>query len=427
MSTINRRDFVKLAGAATALGAAGFPLLSFGAAKARVVVVGGGYAGAIAAKYTKMYAPEAEVTLIEKEKDYISCPFSNEVLGGERDMKSLTFNYAALGKRGIKVVTDEVVDLDPAKKVVKTKGGKTFEADYLIVAPGVAFKWGAVPGYDEAASELVPHAWKAGPQTLMLKKQIEGMKDGGLVVIVAPPNPFRCPPGPYERAAQIAFFLKHHGKTKSKVLILDAKDKFSKQGLFMAGWKHNYGDMIEWKSGAEGGKVEAIDPKTRTAKAEFDEYKADVLNVIPPQKAGPIAEKAGLTDDKGWCPVEAASFESKKAKGVYVVGDACIAGAMPKSAYAANTQAKVAAANIASAILGAKAPRPAYTNTCYSLIAPDYGISVAGVYTIGADGSIGEVAGSGGISAADLSLEGRKREAVYGISWYKNITSDTFS
>jgi sulfide dehydrogenase [flavocytochrome c] flavoprotein subunit len=424
--TMNRRDFVKLTGAMTALGAVGFPMVSRGAAKARVVVVGGGYSGAIAAKYAKIYVPDAEVTLIEKDKEYISCPFSNEVLSGERDLKSLTFTYGALGKRGIKVVNDEVTDIDLGKKVVKTKGGKSIEGDFVVVAPGIAFKWGALPGYDEAASATIPHAWKAGPQTTLLKKQIEGVKDGGLVVIVAPQNPYRCPPGPYERAAQIAHYLSHHGKGKSKVLILDPKDKFSKQGLFMAGWKAKYGDMISWKSGAEGGKVEEINAKTRLVKTEFDEYKPDVLNVIPPQKAGPIAEKAGLTDDKGWCPVNQTTFESKKAKGVYVIGDACIAGAMPKSAYAANTQAKVAAANIAAAILGGTVPKPAFTNTCYSLIAPDYGISVAGIYAPGPDGTLVEVQGSGGISPADASLDTRKREAVYGVSWYKNIVADTF-
>jgi sulfide dehydrogenase [flavocytochrome c] flavoprotein subunit len=426
MSSINRREFVKLAGAATALGTMGFPLIGFGAPKAKVVVVGGGYSGAIAAKYIRMYAPDIEVTLIEKEKEYISCPFSNEVISGERDIKSLTFTYAGLAKHGVNVVTDEVVEIDAAKKTVKTKGGKSFEADYLVVAPGIAFKWGAIPGYDEAASETIPHAWKAGPQTLLLKKQIDAMKDGGLAIIVAPANPFRCPPGPYERAAQMAFALKHHGKNKSKVMILDAKDAFSKQGLFTAGWKHNYGDMIEWVGASAGGKVESIDAKTRTVKGEFDEYKPDVLNVIPPQKAGPIAEKAGLTDEKGWCPVHGATFESKKAAGVYVVGDACIAGAMPKSGYAANTQAKVAAANIAAAVLGLKIAKPALTNTCYSLIAPDYGISVAGVYGIGPDGNIVDVQGSGGISPADASLETRKREAVYGLSWYDNIVADTF-
>jgi sulfide dehydrogenase [flavocytochrome c] flavoprotein subunit len=424
--TINRRDFVKVTGAATALGTLGFPMLSFGAAKAKVVVVGGGYAGATAAKYAKMYNKDLDVTLVEAGKEYISCPFSNEVVSGHRDMKSLTFGYGPMAKHGITVVNDEVTDIDSAKKSVKTKGGKTLAYDYLIVAPGIAFKWGALAGYDEAASEVWPHAWKAGPQTLLLKKKVEAVPDGGLVVIVAPPNPYRCPPGPYERAAQIAHYLKHHGKTKAKVLILDPKDKFSKQGLFVAGWKHNYGDMIEWKSGAEGGKVEAVDAKAGVIKSEFDEYKPDAASVIPPQKAGLIAEKAGLTDDKGWCPVDQATFESKKAKDVFVIGDAAVAGALPKSAYAAQSQAKVAAAVIAAKTLGVAVPKVAYTNTCYSLIAPDYGISVAGVYKLNAEGAIVEVEGAGGVSPADASLEARAREAAYGLGWYKSITADTF-
>jgi sulfide dehydrogenase [flavocytochrome c] flavoprotein subunit len=427
MSTINRRDFVKLAGAATALGTVGFPMISLGAAKARVVVVGGGYAGAIAAKYTKMYVPDADVILIERKKEYISHPFSNEVIGGERDIKTLTFTYAGLEKRGIECLNDEVTDIDIVAKTVKTKSGKSLKADYLVVAPGIEIKWGAIEGYGQAAAELAPHAWEAGPQTLLLKKQVDACPDGGLIIISAPPNPFRCPPGPYERAAQIAFNLTHHGKKKAKVLILDAKEAFSKQGLFMEGWKHNYGDMIEWVGASAGGKVESVDAKTLTVKTEFEEYKADVLNVVPPHKCGLIAEKVGLTNEAGWCPVNQATFESKKAPGVYVVGDSCIAGAMPKSGYAANTQAKVAAANVAGAILGMKIEKPFLTNTCYSLIAPDYGISVAGVYQVGPDGNIVDVQGSGGISPVGAPIEARRREAVYGVSWYNNIVSDAFS
>lgn len=427
MSTMNRRDFVKLAGAATAVGTVGFPMVGFGAPKATVVVIGGGYAGAIAAKYTKMYAPDAEVTLIERKKEYISHPFSNEVLGGERDIKSLTFTYAGLEKRGIKVLQDEVLDIDIVSKTVKTKGGKSLKADYLIVAPGIEIKWGAIPGYGQEAAELAPHAWEAGPQTLLLKKQIDAVPDGGLVVIVAPANPFRCPPGPYERAAQIAMNLTHAGKKKSKVMILDAKDAFSKQALFNEGWKHNYGDMIQWVGASAGGKVMEIDAKSLTAKTEFEDYKANVLNVIPPHRCGAIAAKVGLTDDSGWCPVNQATFESKKAKGVFVVGDSCIAGAMPKSGYAANTQAKVAAANVAAAILGMKVEKPFLTNTCYSLLSHDYGISVAGVYEVNPEGVLADVKGSGGISTVGAPLDTRKREAVYGVSWYNNIVSDMFT
>lgn len=426
MSMIERREFIQRAGAAAALAALGLPRRSRGAAAARVVVVGGGFAGATAARYTREYAPDAEVTLIEKDEAYVSCPFSNEVLSGERDIASLTFGYAGLARRGVHVVIDEVLDLDPAAKTVKTRGGKTLTADFLVVAPGIAFRWNAIPGYDEAASETIPHAWKAGPQTLLLRRQIEAMRDGGLLVIVAPPTPYRCPPGPYERAAQIAHYLTHHGKGKSKVLILDPKDSFSKRPLFLEGWKHNYGDMVEWRPGAEGGKVESIDPKTRVVRAEFDEYRPDVLNVVPPQKAGLLAEKSGLTDERGWCPIVPESFESTRAKGVYVVGDATSAGAMAKAAYSSNTQAKVAAAHIASTILGTRPPRPAYTNTCWSLLAPDYGISAASIYTIGPEGRIIEVPGAGGYSPENAPIEQRRREAEYGKSWYENITRDTY-
>jgi sulfide dehydrogenase [flavocytochrome c] flavoprotein subunit len=425
--TMNRRDFVKLTGAATALGTLSFPFVSHGAAKkARLVVVGGGFAGATAAKYARLYNKDLDVTLVEALKEYVSCPFSNEVLSGERDMKSLTFGYGGLAKHGVTVVNDEVTDIDSEKKSVKTKGGKSLAYDYLIVAPGVDFKWGALAGYDEAASEVWPHAWKAGPQTVLLRKKIEAVPDGGLFLIVAPANPYRCPPGPYERAAQVAHYFKHHGKAKAKVLILDPKDAFSKQGLFTAGWKHNYGDMIEWKSASQGGKVEEVDAKAGIIKTEFEEYKPDAACVIPPHGAGKIAVKAGLTDEKGWCPVNQATFESKKAKDVYVIGDAAIAGALPKSAYAATSQAKVAAATIAAKTLGVAVPKVAYTNTCYSLIAPDYGISVAGVYQLNAEGVIVDVQGAGGVSPADASLETRAREAVYGLSWYKNIMADTF-
>jgi sulfide dehydrogenase [flavocytochrome c] flavoprotein subunit len=352
---------------------------------------------------------------------------SNEVLSGERTLDSLKFGYDGIAKQGVKVIHKAATAIDGAGKKVTLDGGEVLQFDACVVSPGIELKFEAIEGYSAEAAEKMPHAWKAGPQTTLLRKQLEAMADGGLVIISAPADPFRCPPGPYERAALIAHYLKQ-AKPKSKVMILDAKEKFAKQGLFMEGWKKLYGDMIEWVPASKEGKVVRVDAAANTVWAgELEnEHKGAVVNIIPPQTAGKIAITSGLADDKGWCPVNQATFESKKAPGVYVVGDASIAGAMPKSGYAANSQAKVAAANIAAAILGIAAPRPAYTNTCYSLIAPDYGISVAGVYTLGADGSIGEVAGSGGISAADLSLEGRKREAVYGISWYKNITSDTF-
>ncbi len=422
--TINRRDFVKVLGASAAVGAAGIPFIAHAGKKARVVVVGGGYAGATCAKYLTIYEPDIDVTLIEQNQKFYSCPLSNEVLAGERKLDTLRFGYDGLRNRGINVVYDKVTDVDPAAKKVKTGGGKSFGYDYLVVGPGISFVPGAIEGYDEAAAEKMPHAWKAGPQTALLRKQVEGMKNGGVVMISAPPNPFRCPPGPYERAAQIAHYLKHH-KPKSKVIIMDAKDRFSKQGLFTEGYNMFYKDMIEWRSAADDGSVVGVDAANGVLMTEFDEHTPDVANIIPPQRAGEIAVNAGLTDDSGWCPVNQRNFESTLHKSVYVIGDACIAGKMPKSGYAANSQGKVAAADIASRANGMKMPEPSYVNTCYSLITPEHGISVAMVYEL-KDGKIVGVKGSGGLSPMGADPAVREAEAVYARSWYHNITADIF-
>ena len=248
-SSITRREFIKVAGGMAALGLTGFPMISRGA-KAQVVVVGGGYGGAIAAKYLRLADPDIDVVLIEKDAKFISCPLSNEVLGGERVLASLTFTYDGLASHGVKIVNADVTEIDTEKHKVRTKDGQSFDYARLILSPGIAFKFGAIEGYDQAAAEIMPHAWKAGPQTLLLRQQIEAMPDGGKVIIVAPPNPFRCPPGPYERAAQIAHYLKSHNKSKCKIIILDAKDAFSKQGLFQAGWEQHYPGMITWVSGS---------------------------------------------------------------------------------------------------------------------------------------------------------------------------------
>jgi sulfide dehydrogenase [flavocytochrome c] flavoprotein subunit len=426
MTNISRRDFVKASGVAIGLSAFGMPaLLSAAKDKGRVVVIGGGYGGAIVAKYIRLADPQIKVTLIEKKPEYVSCPLSNEVLGGERQIESLTFGYRGLTGHGVAVIQDEIVEIDAAKHVVVGKGGHRYRYDRLVVSPGIDFRWNAIAGYDEAASEIMPHAWKAGPQTLNLRKQLEAMDDGGVFYIVAPPNPFRCPPGPYERAAQVAHYFKHH-KPKSKVIILDRKDRFSKQGLFTAGWKQEYGDMIEWVSGAAGGIVEQVDPKTRTLIGLVDEFQADVANVIPPQQAGAIARSAGLADESGWCPVDQRTFESTIHKDVHVIGDASIAGKMPKSGYAANSQGKVCAAAVVAMLNGEDPPAPSYVNTCYSLIAPDYGISVAAVYEL-VDGEIVPIEGAGGLSPADASARVRALEAEYAKGWFKNITADMFT
>ena len=425
MSNITRRDFLKASAATSALATLGFPgLLHAATPKARVVVVGGGYGGAIVAKYILMADPEIRVTLIEKNPLYVSCPLSNEVLGGERELDSLTFNYRGLTRRGVAVVQDDVTEIDAAGKFVRGASGNRYNYDKLVVSPGVDFRWDKIAGMSAEAAEDIPHAWKAGPQTLKLRKQLEAMPDGGVCYIVAPPNPFRCPPGPYERAAQIAHYFKHR-KPKSKIISLDAKGAFSKQGLLTAGWKQYYGDMIEWVSGANGGIVEAVDPKTRTLVGQVEELKGDVINLIPHQRAGAIAQTAGLTDDSGWCPVNQQTFESSLHKDVHVIGDACIAGAMPKSGYAANSQGKVCAAAIVAAVNGQSPPEPSYVNTCYSIIAPDYGISVAGVYEL-KDGAIVGIEGAGGLSPADADAKTRAIEVQFALGWFRNITADMF-
>lgn len=428
MSNMNRRDFLTLAGGAVAVSALGFPMLSFGAGK-RVVIVGGGVGGATAAKYIRMADASIEVTLIEANPDYYTCFMSNEVLGGNRDIESIHFGYGGLKKHGVKVVHDLVTGIDPVAKKVSTRGGQSLAYDACIVSPGISFDWGAIKGYDAKVAESIPHAWKAGPQTTLLRNQIRAMKNGGVVVIVAPPNPFRCPPGPYERASQIAWYLKNN-KPKSKIIILDSKKTFSKMKLFTAGWQRHYGfntnnSMIEWISGDAGGKVAAIDAKKRIALAEVD-FAADVLNVIPPQKAGKIAMAAGLVDDKGWCPVVPKTFESSMHKDIYVIGDAAVAGPLPKSGYAANSEAKVCAAAVVARLNGRDDPVPSYVNTCYSIIAPDDGISVAMVYRLDDEGKIVAVKGSGGLTAENASDAMRKREVAYAHSWFKNITHDTF-
>jgi sulfide dehydrogenase [flavocytochrome c] flavoprotein subunit len=417
---------VKLLGGAAAVGLAGVPLLSRGASKGRVVVVGGGYGGATVAKYVRLGDPTTQVTLVEKEPAFISCALSNEVLSFERTLESLTFRYQALANnRGVRVVQDEVTGIDPIKHSVRTASGRVLDYDRLVISPGVSMRWGAIEGYDEAAAEVMPHAWKAGSQTLLLQRQLEEMRDGGTVILVAPPNPFRCPPGPYERAAQIAHYLKAR-KPKSKILILDAKDKFSKQALFEQGWEQHYPGMITWVGGSDDGKVLRVDPKTRTLFTEFGEHTGDVVNVIPPQRAATIAQVAGLTDESGWCPVDQLTFESTKHADIHVVGDACIAGDMPKSGYAANSQGKVCAAAVVALLNANPPPEASFVNTCYSLITPEHGISVAGVYRV-VDGKIVSVEGAGGVSPLDASAWERRMEADYARSWFTNIISDIFT
>jgi len=432
MAGISRRDFVKLLGASgamSAMGLTGCETVPKAAAKAapRVVVIGGGFGGATCAKYLRIYDPSLNVTMIEQNANFITCPGSNWVLGGLKKMEDITQNYNALrSKHGVNVVTDRVTAIDAAKRTVTLASGKTVEYDRLVVSPGIDFRWNAIEGYDEAASQLVPHAWKAGPQTVLLQKQLHDMPDGGTVIINPPPMPFRCPPGPPERASMIAHYLKTN-KPKSKILILDAKEAFSKQGLFLSAWNELYPGMIEWVPASKGGKVVRVDAKARTVYTDDGEtHKADVVNIIAPQRAGSIATASGLANESGWCPVNQHTFESTLAPNVHVIGDSAVAGALPKSGHAANNIAKMTAAAIVSLFRGAKLPTPSHVNTCYSLVGPEYGISIAAVYRLDEKGVLDGVKGAGGVSPATVPELFRAQEAGFAKGWYASITADTF-
>jgi sulfide dehydrogenase [flavocytochrome c] flavoprotein subunit len=438
MSQFNRRAFIKAAiAAAPASAFLAVPKTAHAGKKASVVVVGGGYGGATAARYLKIMDPGLDVTLVERQKTYTSCPLSNEVLAGHGKIEDLQVGYDGLKKRGINVIFDDAIGLDGAKKTVKLKGGKILNYDALVLSPGVDFNYGAIQGHsEELANTTLPHAWKAGPQTLALKKQLEGMKDGGTFIISVPPGPFRCPPGPYERAAQVANYLRDHGKGKSKVIILDANDSFSKKGLFEQAWKRQYPGMIEWVAGAAGGKVVKIDAKTNTASGDFNDYKADVLNIIPPHHAGAIAKNAGLANAKGWCDVDMLTMESSVQKDIWIIGDACVHGelpvyAAPKSAHSAATQAKVTAGAIIAKLNGLPAPEPFFVNTCYSITDENWGFSVVHIYRV-KDGKLVYIKEAGGISPVTMDSEDalklqRKLESEYATGWLKNIMADAFS
>jgi NADPH-dependent 2,4-dienoyl-CoA reductase/sulfur reductase-like enzyme len=408
------------AAASTALFAA--PALAQG--RARVVVLGGGFAGATCAGELQRSEPRFVVTLVEANPTYTACPFSNSVIAGLRTIAAQRFGYDALRNAGVAVVHDHARTVDPQSRLVLLSGDSALGYDRLVLAPGIDMRWGAVPGYDEAAAEQMPHAWQAGEQTLLLRHQLEAMADGGTVVISAPANPYRCPPGPYERASLIAYYLKSK-KPRSKLIVLDAKDSFSKQRLFQAAWQQLYPGLLEWVSLSNGGKVTKVDAATRTLLTDFDTYKADVANVIPPQRAGHIGEIAGAADQTGWCPIDPVTFESRLQPGVHVIGDAAIAGAMPKSAFAANAQAKVCATAVAALLHDETPPPSKLINNCYSLVAPDYGISVAGVYHP-VNRQLADVEGAGGLSPADAPPDFRRLEASYAEAWFRTITAETF-
>ncbi|MBR0849210.1 FAD-dependent oxidoreductase [Bradyrhizobium diazoefficiens] len=418
---VTRRNAVLgIAVAATSLAT---PSILHAQSAGRVVVVGGGFGGAACARALKRAGANLRVTLVEPNKVFTACPFSNEVIAGLRDIELQQFGYDKLASEGITVIGLAATKIEPQRRTVTTADGAELAYDRLVLSPGIDFHFEGLPGYDDAASEKMPHAWKAGAQTLLLRRQLEAMEDGGTVAIVVPANPSRCPPAPYERASLIAHYLKTR-KPRAKVLVLDAKDGFSQQRLFEKAWKELYGDMIERIALSQGGRVTSVDPATRTIVTEFGNYTPDVANVIPPQRAGRIAEIAGATDTTGWCPIDPVTFESKLVKSLHVIGDACLGGGIPKSASAASSQGKACANAIIGMLAGRAVEAPRLTGICYNTVAPGYGFSLAGNYQPKGD-IFAEVEG-GATSPVDAPRDLRAREATEAERWFQTITADTF-
>lgn len=405
-------------------GALALPPFPAVAAPARVVVIGGGFAGASCARTLRELAPALQVTLVEPKTTYTACPFSNLVIGGQRAISDQQFGYRGVAATGVEVIHRAAVDVDPVARRVRLDDGTQLDYDRLVLAPGIELRWDAIEGYDQSAAQRMPHAWQAGEQTVLLRRQLEAMADGGLVVITAPVSPYRCPPGPYERASLIAAYLKRN-KPRSKLLILDAKDSFSKKPLFLQGWQALYGDLIEWRGASDGAVLASVDATDMHLFTDFDEFRPAVANVIPPQRAGAIARRAGVADASGWCPITPLTFESSLQSHIHVIGDAAIANAMPKSAFAANAQAGLCAVQVARLLAGAAPVDTTLINTCYSLVGPGYGISVADVYRP-EERSWKPVAGAGGTSALGADAEVRRREAAYAADWFTTITSQVF-
>jgi len=419
---ISRRNILKTAGAGAAVAA--LPVNLARAAKPKVVVIGGGPGGATAAHYIAKDSKGAiDVTLVEPSKIYTTCFFSNWYIGGFRNFESITHSYNRLADMGISIVHEYATGIDPDGKTVTLSDGVKLPYDRLILAPGIDFKFDEIEGYGPDSTEIMPHAYKAGPQTVLLHDQLHAMKDGGLFIMVAPPNPYRCPPGPYERVSMVAHYLKNN-KPKSKILVLDPKGKFSKMGLFQEAWARYYDGMVEWLPGEMlAGGVKSVHTASMTVKTPDEEFKGDVINVIPPQVAGRIARDTGLTDASGWCPIEPATMESKLAPGIHLVGDSTIAGDMPKSGFSANSQAKACAMAIRHELTASRAFPPRFANTCWSLVAPSDAVKVGASYKA-TDEKIEKV--DGFISSTGETGTLRAQNAEEAVGWYSGITADMF-
>jgi len=418
---LNRRMFISTGLATSALLYAPAVL---GQAKPKVVVIGGGAGGATAARYlAKDSAGALDVTLVEANPIYTTCFFSNLYIGGFREFESLQHGYDKVAAGGVTVINDLATAVDRAAKTVTLAGGQVLPYDRLVLSPGIDFKEGSVPGWSaETHAEIMPHAYKAGPQTQLLKSMVDSMPQGGTFAMVAPPNPYRCPPGPYERISMVAHVLKQKNPT-AKILVLDPKDKFSKQSLFEEGWAKHYEGMVEWVGPEFGGGNVEVRPETMEVVVEGEVTKVDCCNVIPGQIAGQIAAIAGVTDDKGWAPVDPFSMRSKTDENVFVLGDSSAQGDMPKSGFAANSQAKVASMTIRSELTGSQAFPAKYTNTCWSLLAPEDGVKVGASYEPTAE----KIASADSfVSATGEDAALRKATYEESLGWYAGITADMF-
>ncbi len=416
---MNRRSFIGTVTAATATLSA--PMV-MGSGKPRVVIVGGGAGGATAARYiAKDSKGGIEVTLIEPSRAYYTCFFSNLYIGGLRDINSISHSYGTLATNGVNVVHDWAIGVDRAAKTVSLAGGGTVPYDKLILSPGIDFVEGAVEGWDTSAQNAMPHAYKAGSQTELLKAQIMAMPQGGTFAMVAPPNPFRCPPGPYERVSMVAHLLKANNAT-AKIIVADPKPKFSKMSLFQEGWAEHYEGMIDWIGEDFGGGNVSVDPAAMTVTIDGEVTKVDACNVIPAMKAGHIAHLAGVTDGN-WAPVNSADMSTKADPDVYVLGDSSQQGDMPKSGFSANSQAKVCANAVRGALTGSKVFPAKFSNTCWSLIEINDGVKVGATYQATPE-KIAKV--DGFISKAGETAEVRKATYEESVGWYTGITADMF-
>jgi NADPH-dependent 2,4-dienoyl-CoA reductase/sulfur reductase-like enzyme len=422
----NRRQLLTGTAALTGATMFGAPAV-LGQVKPRVVVIGGGAGGATAAKYiAKDSAGAIAVTLVEPNSNYQTCFHSNLYLGGMRDYPSITHDYSTLTKNhAIALVKARAMALDRDKREVVLGGGLRLPYDRVVVSPGIDLKYDSVPGWSQAAEESMPHAWKPGAQTQLLKKKLDAVPNGGVIVMVAPPNPYRCPPGPYERASMMAYALKTAGKDRCKIFIIDPKETFSKQALFLEGWENHYKGMIEWLGPKVHDGLKSVEPASGTVVTGFETYKnAALVNVIPAQMAGAIARESGLANASGFCAIDPSNMKSAIDTNVYVLGDACIPGDMPKSAFSANSQAKVAAMMIRGELASARTFPARYTNTCWSLIAADDCVKIGGAYEA-KDGKIG--ASSTFVSQTGEAADLRKQTQAENMGWYSGITADMFT